>query len=79
MLIALNIFLQGALWTGAENFLGPELGAVHKVPRPAVEGEGYAELTEPIVRLASKIALISVAWQLRYDCMRPVYFLCYPD
>ncbi|KAK7183225.1 uncharacterized protein CC84DRAFT_1092114 [Paraphaeosphaeria sporulosa] len=67
MLIILNICLQSALWTGAENVLSHELGAVSKVPRPGQEQEGFGELTEPIVRLVSKIALVSVAWKLRYD------------
>lgn len=68
MLIILNICLQSALWTGAENVLSPELGAVSKVPRPGQDQEGFGELTEPVVRLVSKIALVSVAWALRYDC-----------
>ncbi|KAF1972017.1 hypothetical protein BU23DRAFT_469597 [Bimuria novae-zelandiae CBS 107.79] len=67
MLIILNIGLQSALWTGALNFLDPELGAVSKVPLPAGAEEGFEQLSEPIARLATKVALISVAWQLRYD------------
>jgi hypothetical protein len=68
LLIILNICLQSALWTGAENVLSHELGAVSKVPRPAQEQDGFGELTEPVVRLVSKIALVAVAWELRYDC-----------
>lgn len=68
MLIILNTCVQSALWTAAENVLQPELGAVSKRPQPVLAEEGFGELTEPMVRLATKIALISVAWQLRYDC-----------
>lgn len=67
MLIVLNVFLQSALWTGAENFLESELGAVSRVPRPTRTEDAFGELTEPIVRLSTKVALISVAWELRYD------------
>lgn len=68
MLIILNTCLQSALWAAAENVLQPELGAISKHPQPVLAEEGFAELTEPVVRLGTKIALISVAWQLRYDC-----------
>ena len=61
------MFLHSALWAGAVNFLDYELGAVSKVPRLASEDD-FEALAEPIVRLASKVALISVAWKLRYDC-----------
>lgn len=68
MLIILNICLQTALWAGAENVLSSELGAVSKVPQPNRDQDGFGELAEPLVRLVSKIALVAVAWELRYDC-----------
>ena len=75
MLIILNTCLQSALWTAAENVLQPELGAISKRPQPvSVEG-GFSELTEPVMRLGTKIALISVAWQLRYDCKARFLFI----
>lgn len=76
MLIILNICLQSALWTGAENVLDHELGAVSRIPQPGQEQDGFGELTEPVVRLATKIALISVAWELRYDCKTHHATLC---
>ncbi|KAJ4361033.1 uncharacterized protein N0V89_001602 [Didymosphaeria variabile] len=67
MLIILNICLQSALWSGAENVLSHELGAVSKVPRPGQEQEGFGELIDPVIRLGTKIALIAVAWGMKYD------------
>jgi len=61
MLIILNIGLQTALWSTFVNYFGPELGAVSKRP-------DESDWIAPLLRLASKTAMVSIAWWLRYDC-----------
>ncbi|KAJ4304721.1 hypothetical protein N0V90_000248 [Kalmusia sp. IMI 367209] len=64
LLIFLNLALRTALWTAVDNVLGHELGAVSKQPE---NRDDLSDLREPLGRLATTIALVSVAWQLRYD------------
>lgn len=72
LLIFLNLALRTALWTAVDNVLGHELGTVSKHALPG--GDDIADLREPLSRLATTVGLISVAWQLRYDCENAQHF-----
>lgn len=59
ILIVLNWGVQNALWSVAENFLDPELGAITRT-----ENEWWS----PYARLGYKVLIIFLGWYLRYDC-----------
>lgn len=59
ILLALNLFINSALWTATVNFLGPELGEVTKI-----EDDGLLVLA----RFAYRVGALYFTWKANYDC-----------
>jgi hypothetical protein len=59
LLVALNSIITTILWTSTTEFLGNELGTVHKPEQGLVEA---------MARLFYKIGAVWAGWWLSYDC-----------
>jgi hypothetical protein len=63
MLVFLNLSIRTMLWSVAENFLVPELGAISKVPTVDEVWSFYS----PPARMAMNILTIAMNWYFDYD------------
>jgi hypothetical protein len=59
ILLALNFWVNGALWSVAENFIPPELGSVTKIEDDSVR---------LFAHLAYRIGFLYFTWRANYDC-----------
>jgi hypothetical protein len=72
ILVVLNLGIKSMLWTAAQNFLTPELGAISKIPSE----EDVWSLYSPAARLAMNVATITMNWYFDYDCKYRAAFAC---
>ncbi|KAF1919227.1 hypothetical protein BDU57DRAFT_545934 [Ampelomyces quisqualis] len=63
ILVFLNLSIRTMLWSVAENFLVPELGAISKVP---AEDDVWSPYSPP-ARMAMNILTITMNWYFDYD------------
>ncbi|KAL5113360.1 hypothetical protein ACEQ8H_008764 [Pleosporales sp. CAS-2024a] len=63
ILVVLHASIRSMLWTGALNFLVPELGRISKVPTE----EDFWSLYSPAARIAMNAATVGLNWYFNYD------------